>query len=82
MDSEMRLIKNYGILFYKVGKVVIQNILVRKFPQNPLYISNYLWKKKIYYFSKWYLEPFIVESTIKEFIVLPHVLGCLAGLAA
>ncbi len=46
MDSEMRFTKNYGILFYEVGKDVIKNILVRKFPQNPLYISNYLWKKK------------------------------------
>ncbi|CAM6032277.1 unnamed protein product (chloroplast) [Sphagnum compactum] len=82
MDSEMRLTKNYGILFYKVGKAVIQNILVRNFPQNPLYISNYLWKKKFYYLSKWYLEPSVAESTIKEFTVLPHVLGCLAGLAA
>jgi hypothetical protein len=33
MDSEMRLTKNYGILFYKVRKAVIQNILVRKFPK-------------------------------------------------
>nr|AND48497.1 hypothetical protein RF2 [Flatbergium sericeum] len=82
MDSGMRLTKNYGILFYKVGKAIIQNILIRDFPKNPLYISNDLWKKKFYYLSKWYLEPSVTESTIKEFTVLPHVLGCLAGLAA
>jgi hypothetical protein len=33
MDSEMKLTKNYGILFYKVRKAVIQNILVRNFPK-------------------------------------------------
>jgi hypothetical protein len=49
---------------------------------NPLYFGNDLGKKKFYYLSKWYLEPFIFESTIKEFTILPHILASLVGLAA
>nr|YP_009732857.1 hypothetical chloroplast RF21 [Diphyscium foliosum]QHU77181.1 hypothetical chloroplast RF21 [Diphyscium foliosum] len=82
ITRKRNLTQNYGILFYKVGKVIIQNIFIKNASRNPLYLGNDLWKKKFYYLSKWYLEPSIFESTIKEFTILPHILGCLAGLAA
>ena len=82
IDNKINFSQNYGILFYKVGKAIIQNLFIKSSSINPLCIGNDLWKKKFYYLSKWYLEPSIVESTIKEFTILPHILGCLAGLAA
>nr|BDN79683.1 Component of 2-MD heteromeric AAA-ATPase complex [Ditrichum rhynchostegium] len=82
INNKINFTQNYGILFYKVGKVIIQNLFLKNSSRNPLYFGNDLWKKKFYYLSKWYLEPSIFESTIKEFSILPHILGCLAGLAA
>nr|YP_009646029.1 Ycf2 [Ulota bruchii]QBX99105.1 Ycf2 [Ulota bruchii] len=82
INNKINFTHNYGTLFYKVGKVLVQNLFIKNSPKNPLYFGNDLWKKKFYYLSKWYLEPSLFESTIKEFIILPHVLGCLAGLAA
>nr|UGN11277.1 hypothetical chloroplast RF21 [Pterobryopsis orientalis] len=82
INNKIIFTQNYSILFYKVGKLLVQNLFIKNSPRNPLYFGNDLWKKKFYYLSKWYLEPSIFESTIKEFTILPHILGCLAGLAA
>lgn len=82
INNKINFTQNYGILFYKVGKVIIQNLFLKNSSRNPLYFGIDLWKKKFYYLSKWYLEPSIFESTIKEFTILPYILGCLAGLAA
>lgn len=82
INNKKNFTQNYGILFYKIGKVIVQNLFLKNSSRNPLYFGSDLWKKKFYYLSKWYLEPFIFESTIKEFTILPYILGCLAGLAA
>nr|QFK69571.1 Ycf2 [Pogonatum inflexum] len=82
INKKQNFTQNNGTVFYKVGKVIIQNLFIKNFSKNPLYLGNDLWKKKFYYLSKWYLEPTTIESTIKEFTILPHILGCLAGLAA
>lgn len=82
INNKTNFTQNYGMFFYKIGKSIIQNLFLKSFSRNPLYFGNDLWKKKFYYLSKWYLEPSIFESTIKEFTILPHILGCLAGLAA
>lgn len=82
INNKINFTKNYGILFYKIGKAIVQNLFIKNSSKNPLYFGNDLWKKNFYYLSKWYLEPSIFESTIKEFTILPHILGCLAGLAA
>jgi hypothetical protein len=74
--------QNFKILLYKIGRAIIQNIIIQGFATNPLNISNYLWKRKFYYLSKWYLEPSIDDSIIKESTILVHILGCLAGIAA
>nr|YP_010917727.1 Ycf2 protein [Encalypta ciliata]UVG41313.1 Ycf2 protein [Encalypta ciliata] len=82
IKNKINLTQTYGILFYKVGKVIVQNLFFKNPSKNPLYFGNDLWKKKFYYLSKWYLEPSLFESTIKEFTILPHILSCLAGVAA
>nr|YP_009667807.1 Ycf2 [Porella perrottetiana]QCW58582.1 Ycf2 [Porella perrottetiana] len=74
--------RNFKILLYKIGRAIIQNILIEGSPINPLNISNYLWKRKFYYLFKWYSEPSIDESIVKESTIIVHVLGCLAGIAA
>jgi hypothetical protein len=74
--------QNFKILLYKIGKAIIQNMIIQGFTTNPLNISNYLLKRKFYYLSKWYLEPSIDDSIIKESTILANVLGCLAGIAA
>nr|YP_009943731.1 Ycf2 [Douinia plicata]QOD95529.1 Ycf2 [Douinia plicata] len=74
--------QNLKVLLYKIGRAIIQNILLHGFATNPLNISNYLWKRKFYYLSKWYLEPSMDDSIIKESTILVHVLSCLAGIAA
>nr|YP_009659406.1 hypothetical protein ycf2 [Riccia fluitans]QCR64567.1 hypothetical protein ycf2 [Riccia fluitans] len=74
--------KIFQMVIYKIGKTIIQNILIKNCSINFLNIGNFLWKKKFYYLSKWYLEPSIDESIIKEFTILTHILICLAGIAA
>jgi len=74
--------QNFKILLYRIGRAIIQNIMIKGSTTNPLNISNYLWKKKFYYLSKWYSEPSMDESIIKESTILVHVLVCLAGAAA
>lgn len=74
--------RNLKILLYKIGRAVIQNILIEGSVTNLLNISNYLWKRKFYYLSKWYSEPSIDESIVKESTIIVYVLSCLAGVAA
>lgn len=69
-------------LIYEIGNTIVQNRVTTGFIMNPLCKDNNLWKKRFYYLSKWYLEPPIVETTTKEFTILSHILGCLAGSAA
>nr|WGO60124.1 hypothetical chloroplast RF2 [Aneura pinguis]WGO60210.1 hypothetical chloroplast RF2 [Aneura pinguis] len=81
-NNQSHLSHNFGVLFYKIGKAIIQNILIKKSFTNLLSISNYLWKKNFYYLSQWYLELSIDNSIMKELTILIHILNCLAGIAA
>ena len=74
--------QNFKILLYKIGRAIIQNIVVNSSPIIPLNISYYLWKRKFYYLSKWYYETSINESIVKESKIIIYILGCLAGIAA
>lgn len=82
MGSKHYSRQNSEILFYKIGRAIIQNILIEGSATSPLSIINYSWKKKFYYLSKWYFEWSIDQSIVKEFVILTHILGCLAGTAA
>lgn len=74
--------QNFKTLLYKIGRAIIQYVLIEGSAINPLNIRNYLWKKNFYYLSKWYSEPSMDDSIIKESTILVHVLVCLAGIAA
>nr|ANZ53658.1 hypothetical protein [Gnetum parvifolium]ANZ53724.1 hypothetical protein [Gnetum parvifolium]ANZ53790.1 hypothetical protein [Gnetum parvifolium] len=74
------VLKHHERLPYKVGKAILQTTLRTK--SSPVSMAKDLWKTNLSYLSKWYLEPSIAETTIKEFTILPHILGCLAGSAA
>jgi hypothetical protein len=82
MENQVGSSQTYERLIYKVGKAFIQNTLRRNSPLNHLSTKKELWKKRFCYLSEWYLEPLIAETTMKELTILPHILGCLAGLAA
>nr|YP_009973824.1 hypothetical chloroplast RF2 [Danaea sellowiana]QNH93723.1 hypothetical chloroplast RF2 [Danaea sellowiana] len=81
-NNESQFNPRYEILFYKLGKVIICNTLINTSSVDSSFIQNNLLKRKFYFLSNWYLEPSIDESTIKEFTILPHILGFLAGFAA
>ncbi|BDD77254.1 hypothetical protein Mp_Cg00320 (chloroplast) [Marchantia polymorpha subsp. ruderalis] len=81
-NNKLNFDRIFKIIIYKVGKTIIQNILIKSSSMNLLNIGNFLWKKNFYYLSKWYLEPSIDESIIKELTILTHILACLAGTAA
>nr|YP_009668471.1 Ycf2 [Heteroscyphus argutus]QCW59246.1 Ycf2 [Heteroscyphus argutus] len=74
--------QNFKILLYKIGRAIIQYVMMEGSVINPLNIRNYLWKKNFYYLSKWYSEPSMDDSIIKESTILVHILVCLAGIAA
>nr|YP_009694131.1 hypothetical chloroplast RF2 [Christensenia aesculifolia]QEI60306.1 hypothetical chloroplast RF2 [Christensenia aesculifolia] len=81
-DNESRISPRYEILFYKIGKAIIRNTLINTSSIDFSFVQHNLLKKRFYFLSNWYLEPAITESTIKEFTILPHILGFLAGFAA
>nr|YP_009522527.1 protein Ycf2 [Dumortiera hirsuta]AXQ02592.1 protein Ycf2 [Dumortiera hirsuta] len=81
-NNKLKFEKILKIVIYKLGKTIIQNILIKYCSMNLVNIGNFLWKKKFYYLSKWYLESSLDESIIKELTILTHILGCLAGTAA
>lgn len=81
-DMNTECSQNDEKLIYEIGKAIVRNIVTKKFTMNPLCKGNNFWKKRFYYLSEWYLEPHISETTIKEFTILSHILGCLAGSAA
>nr|YP_009032800.1 hypothetical chloroplast RF21 [Osmundastrum cinnamomeum]AHA59533.1 hypothetical chloroplast RF21 [Osmundastrum cinnamomeum] len=81
-DNDTQSSPKYEMLFYKIGKAIIRNSSIDTSPIDASFISNSTLKKRFYHLSNWYLEPSITESTIKEFTILPHILGLLAGLAA
>jgi hypothetical protein len=82
MGNQVGFGQNYERNIYKVGKDFIQNTLRRNSLLNHLYTKKELWKKRFCCFSEWYLEPSISETTMKEFTIIPHILGCLARSSA
>nr|YP_007374776.1 Ycf2 [Ophioglossum californicum]AGC26689.1 Ycf2 [Ophioglossum californicum]QXF60062.1 Ycf2 [Ophioglossum vulgatum] len=72
----------HEILLYRIGRTIIRNIFTKNPCMDFPLVNNHLLRKRFYFISDWYLEPPIVESTVKESTILSHILGCLAGLAA
>ena len=69
-------------LQYKIGKALVQAIVV--YPKSLILLSKYqdLWKTKFYYLSNTYLEVSNKKTITTEFVLLTQILNCLAGSAA
>jgi hypothetical protein len=69
-------------LQYKIGKALIQTVLV--YPKSIILLSKYhdLWKTKFYYLSNTFLEISNKKTITTEFVLLTQILNCLAGSAA
>nr|YP_010760125.1 Ycf2 protein [Cuscuta vandevenderi]YP_010760177.1 Ycf2 protein [Cuscuta vandevenderi]WEY30050.1 Ycf2 protein [Cuscuta vandevenderi]WEY30051.1 Ycf2 protein [Cuscuta vandevenderi] len=81
LQSQVRLVQDYGILFYQIGRAVAQNVLISDCPIDP--ISIYLKKKSCNegnsYLYKWYLE---LGKRMKKLTILLYILSCSAGSVA
>ena len=69
-------------LSYKIGKSLVQALLV--YPKSIIHLSKYydLWKTKFYYLSSTYLEISNKKEIITDFVLLSQIVNCLAGSAA
>jgi hypothetical protein len=82
LSQAASIVKNNEKLQYKIGRAVVQTTLLRPNPMIPLRSKYELWKPRFYFLSKVYLQPDSKESAVTQLHILPHILNCLAGLAA
>nr|UDZ61538.1 hypothetical protein RF2 [Hydrocleys nymphoides]UDZ61539.1 hypothetical protein RF2 [Hydrocleys nymphoides] len=81
LRSEARPVPNHGILFYRIGRAVAQNVLLSNFPLDPIsiYMKKELRKEMDSYLYKWYFE---LGTSMKKLTILLYVLSCSAGSVA
>nr|AOV84669.1 conserved hypothetical protein ycf2 [Actinostachys pennula]AOV84670.1 conserved hypothetical protein ycf2 [Actinostachys pennula] len=72
----------HKILSHRIGKAILKNSLIDTSPADPFWIGRNILKRRFYHLSNWFLESSTTESTVTESILLTHILGLLAGLAA
>nr|AYC21317.1 hypothetical protein RF2 [Aphyllon fasciculatum]AYC21327.1 hypothetical protein RF2 [Aphyllon fasciculatum] len=81
LRSQVRSVQDHGILSYKIGRAVAQNVLLSNCPIDP--ISIYMKKKSCNegdsYLYKWYFE---LGTSIKKLTILLYILSCSAGSVA
>nr|QJQ79562.1 hypothetical chloroplast RF21 [Wisteria brachybotrys] len=81
LRSQVRSVQDHGILFYQIGRVVSQNVLLSNCSIDP--ISIYMKKKSCNegdsYLYKWYLE---LGTSMKKLTILLYLLSCSAGSVA
>nr|QUB02887.1 hypothetical chloroplast RF21 [Weldenia candida]QUB02904.1 hypothetical chloroplast RF21 [Weldenia candida] len=81
LRSQVRSVKDHGILFYQIGRAVAQNVLLSNCPIDP--ISIYMKKKSCKegdsYLYKWYFE---LGTSMKKLTILLYLLSCSAGSVA
>nr|YP_008378825.1 putative protein RF21 [Najas flexilis]YP_008378836.1 putative protein RF21 [Najas flexilis]AFY64115.1 putative protein RF21 [Najas flexilis]AFY64116.1 putative protein RF21 [Najas flexilis] len=78
--SEVRPVQDHGILFYQIGRAVVQNVLCN-WTLDPLSIyrkgkSSYEKQRDL---SEWYFE---LGRSMKRFTILLYLLSCSAGSVA
>ncbi|KAG4162170.1 hypothetical protein ERO13_D01G101865v2, partial [Gossypium hirsutum] len=77
----VRSVQDHGILFYQIGRAVVQNVLLSNCPLDP--ISIYMKKKSCNegdsYLYKWYFE---LGTSMKKLTILLYLLSCSAGSVA
>nr|YP_009571813.1 hypothetical protein RF2 [Rivina humilis]YP_009571830.1 hypothetical protein RF2 [Rivina humilis]QBC69764.1 hypothetical protein RF2 [Rivina humilis]QBC69765.1 hypothetical protein RF2 [Rivina humilis] len=81
LRSQVRSVQDHGILFYQIGRAVVQNVLLSNCPIDP--ISIYMKKKSCNegdsYLYKWYFE---LGTSMKKLTILLYLLSCSAGSVA
>ncbi|KAL8127700.1 hypothetical protein AgCh_014568 [Apium graveolens] len=81
LRSQVRSVQDHGILFYQIGRAVVQNVLLSNCPLDP--ISIYMKKKSCNegdsYLYKWYFE---LGTSMKKLTRLLYLLSCSAGSVA
>nr|YP_010294668.1 Ycf2 [Callerya nitida var. hirsutissima]ULQ68820.1 Ycf2 [Callerya nitida var. hirsutissima] len=81
LRSQVRSVQDHGILFYQIGRVVSQNVLLSNCSIDP--ISIYMKKKSCNegdsYLYKWYFE---LGTSMKKLTILLYLLSCSAGSVA
>ncbi|KAK8317358.1 hypothetical protein V6Z11_A13G102600 [Gossypium hirsutum] len=81
LRSQVRSVQDLRILFYQIGRAVVQNVLLSNCPLDP--ISIYMKKKSCNegdsYLYKWYFE---FGTSMKKLTILLYLLSCSAGSVA
>ncbi|KAL0302505.1 UNVERIFIED_CONTAM: protein Ycf2 [Sesamum calycinum] len=81
LRSQVRSVQDDFLLFYQIGRVVAQNVLLSNCPIDP--ISIYMKKKSCNegdsYLYKWYFE---LGTSMKKLTILLYLLSCSAGSVA
>nr|QKI32468.1 hypothetical protein RF2 [Circaeaster agrestis]QKI32469.1 hypothetical protein RF2 [Circaeaster agrestis]QKI32553.1 hypothetical protein RF2 [Circaeaster agrestis]QKI32554.1 hypothetical protein RF2 [Circaeaster agrestis]QKI32638.1 hypothetical protein RF2 [Circaeaster agrestis] len=79
--SQVRSVQDHGILFYQIGRALVQNVLLSNCPIDP--ISIYMKKRSCQegdsYLYKWYFE---LGTSMKKLTILLYLLSCSAGSVA
>ncbi|KAK8953149.1 Protein ycf2 [Platanthera guangdongensis] len=79
--SQIRSVQDYGILFYQIGRVVAQNVLLSNCHIDPIsiYMKKNSCKGGDYDLYKWYFEH---GTSMKKLTILLYLLSCSAGSVA
>uniref|UniRef100_UPI003000FB6C Ycf2 protein n=1 Tax=Amorphophallus tonkinensis TaxID=1720486 RepID=UPI003000FB6C len=74
-------VQDHGILFYQIGRVVAQNVLLSNCPIDPIsiYMKNKSCRERDSYLYKWYFE---LGTSMKKLTILLYLLNCSAGSVA
>jgi len=76
--SQVRSVQDHGILFYQIGRVVSQNVLLSNCSIDPIFI--YIKKKSCdggdSYLYKWYFK---LGTSMKKLMILLYLLSCSTG---
>nr|YP_009582471.1 Ycf2 [Zantedeschia hybrid cultivar]YP_009582495.1 Ycf2 [Zantedeschia hybrid cultivar]QJF46718.1 hypothetical protein Ycf2 [Zantedeschia rehmannii]QBK84093.1 Ycf2 [Zantedeschia hybrid cultivar]QBK84117.1 Ycf2 [Zantedeschia hybrid cultivar]QJF46744.1 hypothetical protein Ycf2 [Zantedeschia rehmannii] len=78
LRARVRPIEDHGIIFYQIGRAVVQNVLLNNCLIDP--ISIYM-KKRLQddFLYKWYFE---LGTSMKKLTILLYLLSCSAGQVA
>ncbi|MFQ6628337.1 hypothetical protein Gotur_008305, partial [Gossypium turneri] len=74
-------IQDHGILFYQIGRALVQNVLLSNCPLDPIsiYMKKKSWNEGDSYLYKWYFE---LGTSMKKLTIFLYLLNCSAGSVA
>uniref|UniRef100_A0AAU7YST6 Protein Ycf2 n=1 Tax=Durio graveolens TaxID=140963 RepID=A0AAU7YST6_9ROSI len=81
LRSRVRPVQDHGIIFYQIGRALVQNVLLSNCPIDPIsiYIKRKSGKEGDPYLYKWYFE---LGTSMKKLTILLYLLSCSAGSVA